>query len=83
MVACNFILPTKFGLHDCFQTCNIENGNTNQGSLQNETENVITTLLQSVTEVFYKVHQVLQSVTGCYYKMHQAKLLITFLITHV
>ena len=25
MVACNFILPTKFGLHDCFQTCNIEN----------------------------------------------------------
>ena len=32
---------------------------------------VIEKLLQSVTEVHYKVHQVLQSVTGCYYKVHQ------------
>ena len=31
---------------------------------------VITKLLQSVTEVYYKVRQVLQSVTGCYYKVH-------------
>ena len=28
-------------------------------------------LLQSVTEVYYKVHQVLQGVTGCYYKLRQ------------
>ena len=32
---------------------------------------VITKLLQSVTEVYYKVRQVLQSVTDCYYKVHQ------------
>ena len=32
---------------------------------------VITKLSQSVTEVYYKVHQVLQSVTDCYYKVHQ------------
>ena len=31
---------------------------------------VITKLLQSVTEVYYKVRQVLQSVTDCYYKVH-------------
>ena len=30
---------------------------------------VITKLLQSVTEVYYKVRQVLQSVTNCYYKV--------------
>ena len=32
---------------------------------------VIKNLLQSVTEVYYKVRQVLQSVTDCYYKVHQ------------
>ena len=32
---------------------------------------IITKLLQSVTEVYYKVHQVLQSVADCYYKVHQ------------
>ena len=32
---------------------------------------VITKLLQSVTEVYYKVRQVLQSVTDCYYKVCQ------------
>ena len=32
---------------------------------------IITKLLQSATEVYYKVRQVLQSVTGCYYKGHQ------------
>ena len=31
----------------------------------------ITKLLQSVTEVYYKVRQILQSETGCYYKVHQ------------
>ena len=33
---------------------------------------VITKLLQSVTEVYYKVRQVLQSVTEVYYKVRQA-----------
>ena len=32
---------------------------------------VITKLLQTVTEVYYKVRQVLQSVTDCYYKLRQ------------
>ena len=32
---------------------------------------VITKLLQSVSEVYYKKRQVLQSVTGCYYKVWQ------------
>ena len=32
---------------------------------------IITKLLQSVTEVYYKVRQVLQSVTNCYYKVRQ------------
>ena len=32
---------------------------------------VITNLLQSVTEVYYKVCQVLQSVKDCYYKVRQ------------
>ena len=32
---------------------------------------VITKLLQSVTQVYYKVCQVLQSVTDCYYKVCQ------------
>ena len=32
---------------------------------------VIKNLLQSATEVYYKVRQVLQSVTGCYYKVRQ------------
>ena len=32
---------------------------------------IITKLLQSVTEVYYKVRQVLQSVTDCYYKVRQ------------
>ena len=32
---------------------------------------VITKLLQSVTEVYYKVRQVLQSVTYCYYRVRQ------------
>ena len=32
---------------------------------------VITKLLQRVTEVYYKVHQVLQSVTEVYYKVRQ------------
>ena len=32
---------------------------------------VITKLLQSVTQVYYKVSQVLQSVTDCYYKVCQ------------
>ena len=32
---------------------------------------VIAKLLQSVTEVYYKLSQVLQSVTGCYYKVRQ------------
>ena len=31
----------------------------------------IKALLQSVTEVYYKVRQVLQSVTDCYYKVCQ------------
>ena len=31
---------------------------------------VITKLLQSETEVYYKVRQVLQSVKDCYYKVH-------------
>ena len=30
---------------------------------------VITKLLESVTEVYYKVRQVLQSATDCYYKV--------------
>ena len=33
-------------------------------------KSVTTKLLQSVTEVYYKVRQVLQSVTDCYYKVH-------------
>ena len=32
---------------------------------------VITNLLQSVTEVYYKMRQVSQSVTDCYYKVPQ------------
>ena len=32
---------------------------------------VFTKLLQSVTQVYYKVCQVLQSVTDCYYKVCQ------------
>ena len=32
---------------------------------------IITKLLQSVTDVYYKVRQVLQSVTDCYYKVCQ------------
>ena len=32
---------------------------------------VITKLLQRVTEVYYKVHQVLQSVTEVYYRVRQ------------
>ena len=32
---------------------------------------IITMLLQSLTDVYYKVRQVLQSVTDCYYKVHQ------------
>ena len=32
---------------------------------------VITKLLQSVTEVYYKVRQVLQRVTDCYYNVPQ------------
>ena len=32
---------------------------------------VITKLLQSLTEAYYKVRQVLQSVTDCYYKVRQ------------
>ena len=32
---------------------------------------VIKKLLQSVTEVYYKVHQVLQSVAECYCKVYQ------------
>ena len=31
----------------------------------------ITKLLQSVTEIYYKVRQALQSVTDCYYKVRQ------------
>ena len=54
-------------------------GNIKSGSLKNETENnyykVITkcdrSLLQSVSDCYYKVRQVLQSVTGCYYKVRQ------------
>ena len=34
-------------------------------------ETVITKLLPSVTEIYYKVRQVLQSVTDCYYKVCQ------------
>ena len=38
MVACNFILPTKFGLHVFFETYDIEKyANTKSGSLKNET----------------------------------------------
>ena len=49
----------------CFFKLIIKNiGNTKSGSLKNETEKVITKLLQSVTEVYYKVRQVLQSVLG-------------------
>ena len=33
---------------------------------------VITKLVQSVTEGYWKVRQVLQKVTDCYYKMRQA-----------
>ena len=32
---------------------------------------IITKLLQSVTEVYYKVRQVLQSVADCYYQVRQ------------
>ena len=32
---------------------------------------VNTKLLESVTEVYYKVRQVLQKVTDCYYKVRQ------------
>ena len=32
---------------------------------------VITKLLQSVTDCYYKVRQVLQNVTGCYYKVRR------------
>ena len=32
---------------------------------------VNTKLLQSVTEIYYKICQVLQSVTDCYYKFRQ------------
>ena len=32
---------------------------------------IITMLLQSVTDVCYKVRQVLQGVTGCYYNVSQ------------
>ena len=32
---------------------------------------IITKLLQTMTEVYYKVRQVLQSVTDCYYKVRQ------------
>ena len=32
---------------------------------------VIKKLLQSATEVYYKVHQLLPSVTDCYYKVWQ------------
>ena len=34
-------------------------------------------VLQSVTEVYYKVHQVLQSVTDCYYKVGQVSQSLT------
>ena len=38
-------------------------GNTKSGSLKMRQETIITKLLQSLTEVYYKVCQVLQSVT--------------------
>ena len=41
-----------------------EIGNTKADSLKNETEKVIAKLLQSVTEVYYKVRQVLQTASG-------------------
>ena len=34
-------------------------------------QKIITKLLQSVTEIYYKVRQALQSVTDCYYKVRQ------------
>ena len=47
-------------------------GNTNSGSYQKmRQKTVITKLLRSVTEVYYKVRKVLQGMTDCYYKVHQ------------
>ena len=47
-------------------------GNTNSGSYQKmRQKTVITKLLQSVTEVYYKVRKVLQGMTDCCYKVHQ------------
>ena len=41
----------------------------------------IAKLLQSATEVYYKVRQVLQSVTDCYYKVRQVLQSATVIIT--
>ena len=77
MVACNFILPTKFGLHVFFETYRklIIQG-VRQFKKWDRKQ-----LLQSYYKVwqrlitkcvrYYKVCQVLQSVTDCYYKVRQ------------
>ena len=59
MVASNFSLPVKFGLHVFFETYNIIK------LLQNVTEVYYKgrQVLQSVTSCYYKVRQVLQSAT--------------------
>ena len=59
MFACNFMLPTKFGLHFFFKTYN-----TKSSSLKMRQKTIIAKLSQSVTEVYYKVCQVLQSASG-------------------
>lgn len=66
-----FILPTKFGLHAVsflkFWHDNIENWDFKvRQLLQNETETVIKTSLQSATENYCNVLQVLQCVTDNY-----------------
>ena len=65
MVASNFILPTKFGLHILFETCNIENW-------KNETENICykliskcdRSLLQSASGITKCDKPLLQSASG-------------------
>ena len=65
MVACNFILLTKFRLHVVLGTYNIENWYYKVMQFKKKRHKTfITKLFQSVTEVYYKVCQVLQSALG-------------------
>ena len=66
MVAYNFILPTKFGLHVFFETLaynNIENWYCKvRQLLKNETESsYYKVITECDREVYYKVRQVFQS----------------------